>query len=62
MSARLIIQHERWMDDRWTLMLVVNGVKFSIGAACQSLKEAQQVRTDFRVAMAHLNVTLPIEE
>ncbi len=40
LKASLEIQHERMTADRWKVMLRVDGVGFSIGSECGSLKEA----------------------
>ena len=57
-SASLTIQHERWVADRWKVMLRVNGVAFAIGAECDSREGAERLRTDFGTALAALGVKL----
>jgi len=58
----LKIHHERWAADRWKLMLRVNGVAFAIGAECATLKEAQDLRTDFKKALLELGISMPNAE
>lgn len=53
----LYIQHERWTDDRWRVILRVNGDAFAIGADCPTLIEAQELRAAFKLALTHLLCT-----
>ena len=55
-SASLTIQHERWAAERWKVMLRVNRMAFAIGAECDTLHDAQQLRTDFKAALCELGV------
>ena len=57
-AASLTIQHERWMADRWKVLLRVNGVAFAIGAECDSREGAERLRADFGTALAALGVKM----
>jgi len=54
MKASITIRHDRMTADRWQTMLRVDGVAFAIGAACATLKEAEDVRMEFRRAIEKL--------
>ncbi|MEI6971634.1 MAG: hypothetical protein WCL44_08970 [bacterium] len=60
MAYTLEIKHERFMDDRWQVMLRVNRVAFAIGSPCHTIKNAQDVRTEFMEALRVLTA-LPDE-
>ena len=62
MKTSLEIQHERWAADRWKVMLRVSGVAFAIGAECATLKEAQDLRTEFKKALFELGISMPNTE
>jgi len=49
-KIRLYIQHERAVADRWRVMCRSGGVRFSIGAACDSREGAARLLADFEAA------------
>ena len=58
-SASVYLQHERWMADRWNVMLRVGSLRFSIGAQCDSREAANRLLDDFAAALTALGVELP---
>lgn len=57
-SAFISIQHERWVADRWKVMLHVNGVSFAIGAECDSRDGSERLCADFQTALTALGVKI----
>ena len=59
MTAKVEIQHERWMADRWNVMFRIGRQRFHIGAECNCPEAAERLRDDFEKALASIGVTLP---
>ena len=59
MTAKVEIQHERWMGDRWKVMIRIGRQRFHIGAECNCAEAAERLRDDFQKALASIGVTLP---
>jgi hypothetical protein len=62
MTARVEIQHERWMGDRWKVMFRIGRQRFHIGAECNCAEVAERLRDDFEKAIASIGVTVPNAE
>ena len=61
-SASLAVQHERWADDRWKVMLRVNRMAFHIGAECDTREAADRLKSDFAEALNALGVEMPNDQ
>ena len=60
--ASLTVQHERWVADRWKVMLRVNHTRFQIGSECDTREAADRLRDDFASALNALDVEIPSTE
>ncbi len=56
-QTSLTIRRERWVADRWRVMLRVSGVSFAIGAECLTREEAEDVRAEFWKCLEKLGVS-----